>query len=520
MNITHILLDRASQHPDTPAIIDKHRKSIRLCNYQQLADAAGRTAAMFRHYGLGKGDRVLVFQTMSYELYVVLLALFQLGAVAMFLDPSAGRQHIDQCCELGRPRALIASAKAHLLRLLSSQLRRIPIKFSIGFPIPGAVSLAQADSYIALTEIGDCADDDPALLTFTSGSTGRPKAAQRSHGFLLAQHAALQATLNLQPGDVDLTTLPVFLLANLASGITSVIPDADLRAPGQIDAAPVIAQIQRHQVNRTAGSPAFYQRLLEYCAEQNMTLPGLKHIGTGGAPVFPELLRQLQEMAPNASVAAVYGSTEAEPMAEIDWQQISDDDLKAMRQGQGLLTGHPVEAITLRVIKDRFGQTIGPFTATELEQQQLAAGVIGEIVVSGDHVLPGYLHGEGDNDTKFDVEGQHWHRTGDAGFFDTRGRLWLVGRSHARIEDSKGILYPFTVECAAHFFPQVRRSAMMAWQGKRILLIEADAAVDLVSLNQALDWAQLDDIRRVRSIPVDRRHNAKIDYTRLQKLLE
>jgi acyl-CoA synthetase (AMP-forming)/AMP-acid ligase II len=62
----------------------------------------------------------------------------------------------------------------------------------------------------------------------------------------------------------------------------------------------------------------------------------------------------------------------------------------------------------------------------------------GEVVLTGDHVLKGYLHGKCDRETKFEVDGERWHRTGDAGYFDKEGRLWLVGRCNVRIEDDKG----------------------------------------------------------------------------------
>src|SRR5207244_2750528 len=133
------------------------------------------------------------------------------------------------------PRALIAGTKAHLLRLWSPALRRIPVKFVIGLPVPGAIRWSRLARTPPHAEIAACTPDTPALLTFTSGSTGAPRAAVRSHGFLLAQHRVLSDCLGLVPGDIDLTTLPIVLLANLASRVTSVLPDADLRRPGAID---------------------------------------------------------------------------------------------------------------------------------------------------------------------------------------------------------------------------------------------------------------------------------------------
>lgn len=518
MNIVEILQARATEHPERAAIIDGRRGKERVIDYRSLHESAARLASLLRTEGIGAGDAVLVLQPMSHELYLILLALFRLGAVAMFLDPSAGRAHIEQCCAIGQPRALIASPRAHLLRLISPALRRIPHCFVTAGFVPGAQPLSHANRHPPLMTHAT-GGDAPALLTFTSGSTGHPKAALRSHAFLLAQHAALRDTLALRPGERDLTTLPIFLLANLASGLSSLIPDADLRRPGFIHAEPVLAQARALGIERCGASPAFFERLAEQAEADGQGLP-FKRMDTGGAPVFPPLLDRLRRLAPEARIVAVYGSTEAEPMAEIEQSAIGADARAAMRAGSGLLAGLPVSSLQLRILPDRFGTPIGPFTAQQFEQDVLAQGEVGEIVVNGAHVLPGYLHGVGDADSKFEVEAQRWHRTGDAGWIDEHGRLWLVGRCSARIDDTHGRLYPFSVECAASFWPGVRRCAMLAHRGRRLLLIESDAELDIRALQSSLGWARIDELRRISAIPADRRHNAKIDYTRLRALLD
>lgn len=520
MNIASRLQERARTQPQDIAIIDGAASRERRHSYAKLAADAERYAALLRANGVREGDRVLVFQPMSYALYAALIAIFRLGAVAMFVDPSAGRAHIDQCCELGAPRALIASARAQFLRLLSPRLRRIPRCFVTSRFFPAAISMQRADRLEPLADIVPCEPDTPALLTFTSGSTGKPKAASRSHGFLLSQHRALESALELEHGQTDLTTLPIFLLANLASGLTSVIPAVDLRYPGRIEARSVVAQLTRLGVTRSAGSPAFYQRLVEHCAARGERLDGLRRVDTGGAPVFPRLLQSLQQVAPQAEIVAVYGSTEAEPMAHVIWSEISDSDLEAMRTGRGLLAGPPVADIELRILHDRFGSPIEPMTCAGFDEVTLAPGETGEIVVHGAHVLPGYLHGDGDVETKFNVDGARWHRTGDAGFLDDLGRLWLVGRCNARIDDAHGRLYPFSVECAAHFISGLRRSAMLVHGGERVLLVETEPGLTSEAIRSSLAWAALDRVLAVDTIPMDKRHNAKVDYTRLHALLD
>jgi acyl-CoA synthetase (AMP-forming)/AMP-acid ligase II len=355
-------------------------------------------------------------------------------------------------------------------------------------------------------------------VTFTSGSTGEPKAALRTHAFLLAQHRVLEHSLGLRPGIRDLTTLPIFVLANLGSGVTSILPDADLRSPGAIDPRPVLSQIERHNIMTTAMSPAFLSQIVNECERNHSSIPQLKKIYLGGAPVFPRILRKAKQLCPGATITAVYGSTEAEPMAELSLSGISDDDFQRMREGHGLLAGHPVASISLRVIRDQGGH-IAPLDRASFDQLATQPGEPGEIVVSGPHVLPGYFHGQGDAETKFDVAGIRWHRTGDSGYLDAEGRLWLLGRCSAKISDSRGTLYPFAVECAAMEHSAVKRAALVSLDGRRVLAIEPQSSASPENIQQLLAWAQLDRVVFIDHLPVDKRHNAKIDYVALARML-
>ncbi len=523
MNIAEILRGHAAMRPDAAAIVDTWRGRSRRTSFAELDRAAARAATLLWEQGLRPGDAVLVFHPMSAELYVALLAIFRLGLVAMFLDPSAGTEHIERCCALHGPRALIASTRAHLLRLWSPAVRRIPLRFVIGLPVPGAVRWSRLARMPAHEEVIPCAPETPALLTFTSGSTGQPKAAVRSHGFLRSQHLVFARSLDLRAGDIDLTTMPIVLLANLASGVTSVIPNADLRRPGEIAPGPVLAQIHAHQPVSSVASPAFFECLARQAGAQRTPLSSFRKLFTGGAPVFPRLLDQMQALAPQADVVALYGSTEAEPIAHVSRRHVRSQDLQAMLEGRGLLAGQPDEALRLCILRDRWGTPVGPLTATEFAADCMGALQPGEIVVSGDHVLGGYLHGHGDLETKLKVDGVTWHRTGDAGYLDLEGRLWLLGRCVARIEDRHGVLYAFAAETAVYQDPAIRRAAMVAHAGRRVLAIELvdgqrDAA--LARLRDTLAWTRLDDIRVLPRIPVDKRHNAKIDYPSLYALLD
>jgi acyl-CoA synthetase (AMP-forming)/AMP-acid ligase II len=189
-----------------------------------------------------------------------------------------------------------------------------------------------------------------------------------------------------------------------------------------------------------------------------------------------------------------------------------------MDRGRGLPAGLPVPSIQVRILPDQWGTPIGPYTEAAFAAACLPSGEAGEIVVNGAHVLAGYLRGHRNSENKFNVGSTRWHRTGDAGYVDKRGRLWLLGRCTARIDDARGRLYPLGVESMALRHPDVRRAAFVGHRGQRVLALELRRGArvpDLARLAKDLEWAHVDEIQLHTHIPVDARHNAKVDHSAL-----
>jgi olefin beta-lactone synthetase len=470
VSLIETFLAQVEARPEAAAIISPRGETL---TYGQLAQRSAARARAWAGAGVGEGDVVLVAHSVSIGLYEALLATFRLGAVAMFPEPAAGLKGLGQAIDAARPKALAAGPLAKWLRWLSPQARRLPLLPEPGVDVGGDGPVAPVGG------------NAPALITFTSGSTGRPKGIVRSVDFLMLQHRLLEQLRRTQPDDVDLISLPVFILSNLAAGAASVIPQGRLTRPARLDGSALRMQIAEHRVNRIIAPPAVAGRIVEGGAP----LKHLEAVFTGGGPVFPNLLRAIQRFAPRSAVHAVYGSTEAEPIAHLEMKQIAEADWSAMAAGAGLLAGRPVREI-----------------AVELRDH--------EIFVSGPHVNRGYLDPADDRTTKSMREGRLWHRTGDAGRFDEAGRLWLLGRREA----ASGGLFPFAVETAALSWPGVRQAALLAEAGGAVLAV-AGERLDEADLRRRS--AALGNVRLVvvGAVPMDARHNSKVDYRRLRKML-
>lgn len=470
MNLIAAFLDSASRRQEQAAIIDANGRSV---TFARLVEASASLAAAYRQEGLQPGDRVLLAMPIGIDLYVALAALWRIGAVVVFPEPALGLRGLKHAVRITRPRAFLASGWYRLLRFIVPEFRS------------GTLALTpflrrQPDDAIAELD-----GDHPALVSFTSGSTGMPKTIVRSHAFLAAQNDCVASLLRpVSRTEIDLVAFPVFVIANLGMGVTSVLPDWNVKDPGRADPDRIARHLRRHGVTRALIPPAICERLL-----LARDLPPLSAVFTGGGPVFPDVIEALAGRFPAAEIVAVYGSTEAEPIAHLHHRDVQAEDWRAMRDGKGLLAGRPIPEIELKIIDD-------------------------EIVVTGDHVNKGYLDPSHDIANKVMIDGRIWHRTGDAGRLDEAGRLWLLGRHEARV----GTLYPFALEVAARGWPGVRRAALLAIEGKAVLAVEGDGR-EIERWRERAAAFDVDTVRWVGRLPLDRRHGSKIDYTVLRDMV-
>ncbi len=492
-NIVEILFENAKKFPNKLAIIHKNEK----ITYSELSKDVKEYANYFLSKGLKNGDNVLIFVPMTIELYKILSAIFYIGATAVFVDAWADKNRLSQALTIVPCKAFIGCPKAFILKLMSKKVRNVKLNFVSGF-----IGKCKKEYNIEPAK-----PDTTALITFTTGSTGLPKAAKRTHEYLLEQHYVLKKHLNPETDDVDLASLPIFVLHNLACGTTSVIPDFNPQKPADINPEKIIKDIEKNNINTSVGSPRFYEKLAEYSE-----IKGLERIFTGGAPVFPKSAKLLQEKFKNCNVEIVYGSTEAEPIASISTRELLDFKGEVK---DGLFVGKPIDDINVKIIRP------SDEPVQNFEESWLPQGEIGEICVEGKHVLKEYYNSEkAQNFAKIRYNGQIWHRTGDAGYIDKDDNLFLMGRVKNRFEYNGKEIYVFPIENALLEIDEIEIGTVMKIGNKIVLAIELKPSSKINEFETAkLSGFEYDRIEFLK-IPRDPRHNSKIDYDKLAKLIK
>jgi olefin beta-lactone synthetase len=507
---------------------------------KQLDEIVSRIASGMSAMGIEKGDRVIVFVPMSLYLYAAMFALQRIGAIAVFLDSWARRDQLGVSADVVSPKAMVSVEQAYQYMLDVPQIQSIPLKIVVG-PATKNYS-AQLEALMqtpTLSSVTAVAREHTALITFTTGSSGTPKGANRTHRFLAAQHYALNRHLPYESSDADLPVFPIFSLNNLAAGVKTVIPAIDVGAPKDHDPLILIAQMKSTNTTCTTLSPSLLNAVSAFCIQQKITLPFLRRIITGGAPVSKDDVIKITSVCPNAEVLVLYGSTEVEPMAHIEAKEMmaqqENNDPEWVEEGVNVgKMDEGLEVKYLKISKD----PIYIEKAADWTKWEQPRGQVGEIIVAGEHVCESYFN----NEEAFfrakirDERGVVWHRTGDLGRVDDHGDLWLVGRVHNAINRGNIYAFPVRSEITMKKLSFVKQCAYLGVEDAKL----GERTVCVYTLKENLETTPekikyyeseiqrimdknkipVDQIVQTDTIPMDPRHHSKVEYTVLREDLQ
>ncbi len=533
VNIASALPALARERPHALAIVEPHgdfragRVPYRHLTFRELDAESDRLARGLEKIGIGRGVRAALMVPPRLEFYALTFALFKVGAVVVLIDPGMGVKNLGTCLGEAEPAAFIGVPKAHLARVLlrwakGSVRARVTVgrRFLWGGYTLEQVRALGGDGPPMLA--GTAADETAAIL-FTSGSTGVAKGVVYTHRIFTAQVEMLRALYDIRPGEVDLPTFPLFGLFGPALGMTGILPEMDATRPALVDPLKILGAVKHFGVTNLFGSPALIRRVGAYGAEKGVKLPTLRRVISAGAPVPASAIARFVEMLPpGTQVHTPYGATESLPVASIGSEEILGETAALTPEGAGTCVGRPVEGMVVKIV--RISDEPIPTWDDGLES---APGEIGEIVVRGPVVTRSY-HGRPEATALAKIadprDGGFYHRMGDVGYLDAKGRVWFCGRKSQRVVTPQGTLFTIPCEGVFNAHPAVRRTALVGvTRGGAIEPVlcvereagrpETDEAVRQELLALGAKWPHTKAIRHVLfhpSFPVDVRHNAKI----------
>ncbi len=529
-NVARRLTQFAKQMPDATAVIECHQSrrgkwEYRKFNFHQLDTESELLAQGLVALGVTPGMRLALMVKPGFHFVCLVFALLKSGAVQILIDPGMGRKRLLTCLEEVTPQGFVALPIVHAVRSLLR--RRFPeslLHVTVGRRWGwGGFTLEQvrAAGERAQTPLPATRGEDPAAIIFTTGSTGPPKGVLYAHQNFDGQIDLIRERFDIQPGGRDLSCFPLFALFNGAMGMTTVFPQMDSSRPASVPPLNIIQPLQDLEIQQSFASPAVWKVVGEYCQQHDVKLPHLRRVLSAGAPVPVEVLEMLlPRIHAEGDIHTPYGATEALPVASINGRQVLAETAAGTRRGLGVCVGSRFDHIRWRVVRIR-----DEALATLADTEELLSGEIGELIVTGPTVTRAYYNRPQANSLgKIRDDQTVWHRMGDVGYRDEKGRFWFCGRMAHRVVTPDDTL--FTIPCEAIFnnHPQVSRSALVGigarGQQRPVLIVQPIAGT---TVNQQQLFAELrvmgSEYPHTRSIcsflvhpqfPVDIRHNAKI----------
>ncbi len=471
-------------------------------SWAELNERVRAIAVGLRATGLEPGDRVALLIPPGPDLVAVLYGCWRAGLVTVMADKGLGLRGLGRAIRGARPSWIIGPSKA---LAAARTMRWAPGAQAIqvgGRAVPSLAVHSTLESVIARGSAAPPAPPAPndlAAVLFTSGATGPAKGVRYLHRQLEAQRDALTRTYNITSDDRLVAAFAPFALYGPALGITSAIPDVDVTKPAELTANALSDACTAINATLAFASPAALTNVVATATTSFVGLARLRLVMSAGAPVPASLLRSVAGLCPSAELHTPYGMTEALPVADVDL-----DTIDRVGPGRGVNVGHPVDGAQVRI--DALNDSMG------------------RVLVSAPWLSDGYDGLWATQASARSVDGHSvWHDSGDVGHLDADGALWIEGRGVHIISTVNGLVTPVPIEIEAESVQSVGRAAAVGVGPKGVqqlvIVVEGDHdGLAPPSLGDAVRHAVTAPVAAVLSrkkLPVDIRHNAKIDRAAL-----
>lgn len=399
--IHHLIATQAQQNPDAIALFAPGRAPL---TYSRLLSQVDNVVQTLNAIGLGRNDRIAIVLPNGPEMAVTFLAVAA-GATNAPLNPAYRATEYDFYLSDLHAKALIVQSGSDSPARAVARAHGVPlIELSPALEAEAGIFTLTGDECPRTARAGFAQPDDVALVLHTSGTTSRPKSVPLTHTNVCASAHHITAALKLVSNDRCLNVMPLFHIHGLIGAVlSSLVAGASVVCTPGFYAPQFFAWLEAFRPTWYTAVPAMHQAILARAALNHdlITRCPLRFIRSSSSPLAPQVMAEL-ECVFNTPVLEAYGMTEAA-------HQIASNPLPPHQRKAGSV-----------------GVAAGPEVAVMNETGNvLPPGETGEVVIRGPNVTSGYENNPAANQSAF-MKG--WFRTGDQGFLDSEGYLFLTGR--------------------------------------------------------------------------------------------
>ena len=472
-NLAVMLTESARRTPDKTAVIldDVH------ISYAQLDGLSNRVAANLTAQGLVPGDAVGLQLPSIPQFVIAYFGILKAGGVVVPMNVLLKAPQIAYQMENSGAGTLItfggfvdeAAHGADAAGITALYVVNVPgaPEATHGTPFEALLGGAEPEAQLALRQPGD-----PAVIIYTSGTTGVPKGAELSH-FTLYMNADVPGRLfDFQADDVVIVALPLFHVFGLSSILNiCILLGGTMSLVPRFDPAAVLTIIQRDRATVFEGVPTMYFALLQAPGLDDYDLSSLRIGISGGAPIPAEIIDSFERRF-GVTILEGYGLSET---ASTTTFNVSVAERKVYSVGK------PIWGVSVQIWDD--------------QQRALPPGQdnVGEIVIRGMNVMNGY-HNNPEATAEAFAGG--WFHTGDLGYFDSDGFLFIVDRIKELIIRGGYNVYPREVEEAIYAHAAVAEAAVIGVAHPK--MGEEVHAVVALKAGQSVTEAELIDFVKQR----------------------
>ena len=444
MNLSNLLTQTSRRFPDKMAITHGPKSMT----YGEFNSRANRLANAFRSLGIRQGDNIAILQYNCPEFYETLFACFKCGCGTIPINFRLHPKEFAFIIDHSEANAVVLSKEFNESILNVREL--IPgVKHLIALSGGGenfldyeALLLNAPDHFVDV----DVAPDDLAWLFYTSGTTGMPKGAMLTHRVLLAMSMSFYADIcpGFGPDDVILHAAPLshgsglYGLPNIAKGASNIILESK-----SFDPEIVFKTIEKHRITNMFAAPTMVKMMVEHPAVDQYDHSSLRSIIYGGASMLVEDLKMaIQKLGP--CLVQLYGQGES-PMT-LTYLPHRDHILDGTKEKEKRLAsaGIPRTDVEIKIF--------------DSNDNEIPAGKIGNIVTRSDLVMKGYWRNK--EATAATIRNS-WLDTGDMGYMDENGYVFIMDRSKDMIISGGENIYPREIEEVLIKHPAVREVSVI-----------------------------------------------------------